>query len=113
MAGGDVYIAMNDDALALSVGDGSELQLGDMLSADVSDNGTLFSFSMDAGRYYAFAGEAMAEAQDDADNPMTPAMKEATQDVMSAMADMFDRMSLNVLLTQDGIVMEGVETLAE
>jgi len=113
MAGGDVYIAMNDDALALSVGDGSEMQLGDMLSADVSDNGTLFSFSMDAGRYYAFAGEAMAEAQDDADNPMTPAMKEATQDVMSAMADMFDRMSLNVLLTQDGIVMEGVETLAE
>jgi hypothetical protein len=113
MAGGDVYIAMNDDALALSVGEGAELRLADMLSADVADDGILFSFSMDAGRYYAFAGEAMAEAEDDSDNPMTPAMKQATQDVMSAMADMFDRMSLNVRLTQDGIVIEGVETLAE
>lgn len=113
MLGGDVYIAMNDDAVALSVGTGADSKLGAMLTADATDNGTLFSFGMDAGRYYAFAGEAMAEAQNDDDNPMSPAMQHATQEIMLAMADMFDRMSVDVRLTEDGIVMEGIETLAE
>ena len=84
-----------------------------MLTAEVTDTGTLFSFSLDAGRYYAFAGEAMAAAQDDADSSMTPAMQQASQEIMSAMSDMFDRMSVDIRLTEDGIVMDGVETLAE
>jgi hypothetical protein len=113
MMGGDIYVAMNDDAVAISVGDGAESKLGDMLTADAADDGTLISFSMDAGRYYAFAGEAMAEAQGDDDHPMPLAIQEATQEIMLAMADMFDRMSINVRLTEDGIVMEGIETLSE
>ena len=113
MMGGDAYVAMTDDAVAVSVGEGAETKLGDMLTADASDNGTLFSFGMDAGRYYAFAGEAIAQAQNDDDNPMTPAMQNATQEIMLAMADMFDRMSVDIRLTEVGIVMEGVETLAE
>jgi hypothetical protein len=113
MMGGDVYVAMNDDAVAISVGDGAESKLGDMLTADTADNGTFLSFSMDAGRYYAFAGEAMAEAQGDDDHPMPLAIQEATQEIMLAMADMFDRMTVDVRLTEDGIVMEGVETLSE
>jgi len=113
MMGGDVYLAMNDDAVAISVGDGAESKLGDMLTADAADDGTFFSFSMDAGRYYAFAGEAIAEAQGDDDNQMPPAIQEATQEIMLAMSEMFDRMSIDVRFTEDGIVMEGVETLAE
>ncbi len=113
MMGGDVYVAMNDDAVAMSVGNGAESKLGGMLTADTPDDRTFFSFSMDAGRYYAFAGAAMAEAQKDEDNPMSPAMQQATQEVMLAMAAMFDRMSVNVRFTEDGVVMEGVETLAE
>ena len=113
MMGGDVYIAMNDDAVAMSVGAGAELKLGDRLTADAADNGTLFSFGMDAGRYYEFTGEAIAQAQNDDDNPMTPEMQQATMEIMLAMADMFDRMSVDIRLTQDGIVMDGVETLAE
>ncbi len=113
MMGGDVYIALNDDALAMSVGQGADTKLAGMLTADVADNGTFFSFGMDAGRYYAFAAEAMAEAQNDDDNPMTPAMQQASQEIMSAMAAMFDRMSVDIRLTEVGIVMEGVETLAE
>ena len=113
MMGGDVYIALNDDALAMSVGQGADTKLAGMLTADVADNGTFFSFGMDAGRYYAFAAEAMAAAQNDDDNPMTPAMQQASQEIMSAMAAMFDRMSVDIRLTEVGIVMEGVETLAE
>ncbi len=113
MLGGDVYIAMNDDAVAMSVGDGAESRLGDMLTADAVDDGTFFSFSMDAGRYYAFAGEAMAEAQGDDDNEMPPAIQEAMQEIMLAMSEMFGRMSVDVRFTEDGIVMEGVETLSD
>jgi hypothetical protein len=113
MMGGDVYIAMNDDAVSISVGDAAETKLADMLTAEATDNGTFLSFSMDAGRYYAFAGEAMAAAQDDDDSSMTPAMQQASREILSAMSDMFDRMSVNIRLTEDGIVMEGVETLAE
>ena len=113
MLGGDVYIALQDDALAISVGQGAETKLAGMLTEDVTDNGTLFSFAMDAGRYYAFAAEAMAEAQNDDDNPMTPAMQQASQEIMSAMAAMFDRMTVDIRLTEEGIVMQGVETLAE
>jgi hypothetical protein len=113
MLGGDAYIAMTDDAVAVSVGDGAETKLGDMLTADAADNGTFFSFGMDAGRYYAFTGEAIALAQNDDDNPMTPAMQHATQEIMLAMADIFDRMSVDIRLTADGIVIEGVETLSE
>jgi hypothetical protein len=97
----------------VSIGDGAETKLGDMLTADAADNGTLFSFGMDAGRYYAFTGEAIALAQNDDDNPMTPAMQHATQEIMLAMADIFDRMSVDIRLTADGIVIEGVETLSE
>ncbi len=55
----------------------------------------------------------MVAAQDDDDSSMTPAMQQASQEIMSAMSDMFDRMSVDIRLTEDGIVMEGVETLAE
>ncbi len=113
MLGGDAYIAMNDEALAISIGDGAETKLSGMLTADAADDGILLSFGMDAARYYAFAGEAMAEAQNDDDNPMTPAMQQATQEIMLAMADMFDRMTADIRLTEDGIVMEGIETLTE
>jgi hypothetical protein len=113
MLGGDVYIAMNDDALAMSVGDGAEAELGDMLNADAEDNGTFFNFSMDAGRYYAFIGEAIAAADHDNDSPMTPNMQAAMEDMMSAIAEVYDRMSVDVRMTDDGIVIDSAVTLGD
>ncbi|MGI9272326.1 MAG: hypothetical protein ACR2QT_11160 [Woeseiaceae bacterium] len=113
MLGGDVYLAMTDDAVAMSVGDGAEDELGDMLSADAKENGTFFSFSMDAGRYYSFMGEAMAMAEDDDDNPMSPKFQAAMQDMMLAVAEIYDRMSVDVRFTEDGIVIDSGVTLGD
>ncbi|MGI9201694.1 MAG: hypothetical protein ACR2QL_11585 [Woeseiaceae bacterium] len=111
--GEDVYAALGDDALALSVGDNGQAKLGDMLVADASDNGTIFNFSMDANRYYTFIGEAMVQADDDDENPMSPAFQAAMQDVMLAIADMYDRMTVDMRVTNEGIVFDSVVILTE
>jgi len=112
--GEQVYAALGEDALALSVGDKGQARLGDMLVADASDNGTIFNFSMDANRYYTFIGEAMAQADDDDDeNPMSPKFQAAMQDVMLAIADMYDRMTVDMRVSEDGIVFDSVVILAE
>lgn len=113
MLGGDVYVAMTDDAVAMSVGDGAEDELGDMLSADAEENGTFFSFSMDAARYYSFIGEAMASADQDDDSPMSPKFNAAMQDMMLAIAEIYDRMSVDVRFTDDGIVIDSGVTLGD
>jgi len=102
----NVFLALTDDALAISIGEGVEAQLADMLAADAEENGTFLSFSMDAGRYYAFVGEAMAAADQDDDNPMPPEFQAAMQDVMLAIADIYDRMSADIRFTDKGIVMD-------
>ena len=102
----NVFLALTDDALAMSIGEGVEAQLADMLAADAEENGTFLSFSMDAGRYYTFIGAAMAAADQDDDSPMPPEIQAAMQDVMLAVADIYDRMSAAIRFTEKGIVMD-------
>ena len=111
--GGDVYVAMTDNALAMSVGDGAETELSGMLSADAEDNGLFFSFSMDAARYYAFMGEAIASAEPDAESPMSPEFRAAMQEIMLAIADIYERMSVDLRFTNDGVVIESEVTLGD
>jgi len=111
--GGDVYVAMTDDALALSVGDGAETELAQMLSADATNNGTFLSFSMDAARYYTFIGEAMALSEPDDEHAMSPEFQAAMQDMMLAIADIYDRMLVDVRFTDKGIVIDSSVTLRD
>lgn len=113
MVGSAIYAALSDDALAMSIGDGAESQLGTMLSADADDNGVFFNFSMDAERYYSFIGEAIAASKHDDDNEMSPEFQDAMQEVMLAIADMYDRMTLDMRFTSDGMVMDSTITLGE
>lgn len=113
MLGQEMYIAMNDTALALSVGDGAQAQLGEMLSAKATENGTFFSFSMDAARYYGFIAEAMATQQADAEDPMSPEFRQAMQEMMLAIAEIYDRISVDVRFSKDGVVMDSVVTLGD
>jgi hypothetical protein len=113
MLGSDVYAALSEDALALSIGEGAGAQLSSMLKADASDDGVFFNFSMDAERYYSFVGEAMAEAKNDDENPMTAVAQEAMQDIMLAIAEMYDRMSVDMRFTSDGIVIDSTVTLGD
>ncbi len=111
--GGDVYVAMTDDALALSVGDGAETELAQMLNADATNNGTFLSFGMDAARYYTFIGEAMALSEPDDEDEMTPEFRAAMQDMMLAVAEIYDRMLVDVKLTEKGIVIDSSVTLRD
>jgi hypothetical protein len=111
--GEQVYAALGEDALALSVGDKGHAKLADMLEAEAGENGTIFNFSMDANRYYTFIGEAMMQADNDDENPMSPKFQAAMQDVMLAIADMYDRMTVDMRVSEDGIVFDSVVILAE
>lgn len=114
----DVFVAMTDNALALSIGTGVEKELNGMLSADANDNGTFFSFSMDAGRYFAFIGEAieMSEQnleQNDEKDPMSPGFQAAMNDVMIAVSEFYDRMSVDMRFTDRGVEFDSSVTIRD
>jgi len=113
MMGGDVFAAMTDNAIALSVGDGAETALAGMLAAEAPDNGTLLSFSMDAARYYAFLGEAIALSEPDNEDPMSPEFQAAMRDMMLAVSNIYDRLSVDVRLTDKGIVIDSSVTIRD
>lgn len=107
------FAAMNDDALAVSVGENAESELGDVLEADAADPSPFASFSMDAARYYGFIGEAMSVTDGDDENAPTPEMQAAMQEVMAAIADVYDRMSVDVSFTERGIELDSSVTLQD
>ncbi len=113
MMGGDVFVALTDNALALSVGDGAETALPAMLAAEATNDGTFFSFSMDAARYYAFLSEAIALGEPDAENPMSPEFQAAMQEMMLAVSNIYDRLSVDVRFTDKGIVVDSSVTVRD
>jgi hypothetical protein len=68
---------------------------------------------MDAERYYSFMGEAIAAAEHDEDANTSPEFQDAMQEVMLAIADMYDRMTLDMRFTADGVVIDSTITLSE
>ena len=108
-----VFVALQDDGLALSFGDGMEDGLKGMLNADAEATGTFLSFSMDAGRYYSFIGEAMMLAEQDDESEMPPGMQAAMNDVMQAAGSFYDRMSADFRFTDRGIELDSVVTFQD
>ena len=107
------FVAMTDDALAISVGEDAETQIQDMLSADGANPPPFLSFSMDAARYYSFMGEAIAAGDSTDENAPTPELKTAMTEMMQAVSDLYNRMSGDVLFTENGIELHMTETLKD
>jgi len=97
------FAALTDSALAISVGEDAESKLEGMLDAEPSDPAPFMSFSVDAARYYAFLGEAIAAGEQGQEDAPSPELQAALQEVMLAVADVYDRMSADVLLTERGV----------
>ena len=114
MMGLSAHAALTDTAVAIAVGEDSAQDLGDMLGAQPSDTTPLASFSMDAARYYGFLGDAIAAAEpgEDEEAP-SPEMQAAMKDIMNAVASLYERMSVDILLTENGVEMKAVEHLAD
>ncbi len=106
------YVAMTDDALALSIGQGTEARLGDMLSAAIIEPHPFMSMEMDAARYYDFIAKAMVIEDDEEDE--TPAeLKAAIGEILVVVGDMFSRMTFQVEFTERGIEFPSTIELAK
>jgi hypothetical protein len=112
--GVDAYAAMTDDVVAIGVGENAAAKLAGMLQAKPSDPPPFASFSFDAARYYAFLGDAIAAAEPGDDEPeASPEMKAAVNDIMGLIAELYDRMVLEVLVTAHGAEIHSSVTLKD
>ncbi len=96
------YVAMTDNALAVSIGQGSEARLADMLSAAIVEPHPFMSTEMDTARYYEFIAKA-TDIDDDEEDPTPPELKAAIGDILDVVGDMFSRMSFQVEFTERGV----------
>jgi len=106
------YVAMTDTALAMSIGQGTEARLGDMLSAAVNEPHPFASMEMDAARYYEFISKTMV-IEDDEEDPTPPELKAAFGETMAAAGQVFSRMKVRVEFTERGIEFPSTIELSE
>ena len=107
------FAALADDALAISVGEDAASKVETVLVADAVDPSPFMSFSMDAARYYSFMGDAIAAGEAGGEDMPSPEMRAATQDMMTAIADLYDRMSADIMFTENGMEVRFTETLKD
>lgn len=108
------FAALSEDALSVSVGADAEANAEAMLSADIAKDKPLMSMSFDAKRYYQFIGEtAMADDESEEGEEMPLAMRTAIRDAMVSSGEMYERMAVNVHLTERGVEIDSRMTLAD
>ncbi len=115
-AGVTAFVALTQTALALAIGEDADKAIPAMLKAAPSDPPPFMSFSMDAARYYKFLAEAIAAAEppEGSDQPaQTPEMKQAVNDIMTVISELYDRIVVEVLLTPRGVEMPSTVTLQD
>jgi hypothetical protein len=112
--GFDAYAALTENALAIGLGENAERALVDMLAVKPDEAGPFMSFSMDAARYYSFIGDAVAMSeQDDDGKAPPPEIQAAVNDIMDVISELYDRMSVDVDLTERGIELNSSVTLKD
>jgi hypothetical protein len=109
----DAFAVLSDDAIAISVGDGAEAELEGMISAEAAAEAPFVSFSMDASRYYGFLGDAIAAGEADSEDAPSPKLQAALNEIMVAVADVYDRMSADVRFTPRGVEIDTSVTLKD
>lgn len=108
------HVAMTDNALAISLGQGTEARLAGMLAAAISKPHPFVSMEMDAAQYYELIAETMVfEEDDDEENPTPPELKAAIAELMTVLGDMFSRMTFQVEFTERGIEFPSTIVLSE
>ncbi len=114
----NIYAAMITDALAVSIGEGAESRVTEVLNAEPTEPPPFVSITMDAGKYYELIAESMLHDMQsletvDGNSPMTPEAQEAVRDAMIAVGEIYDRFVVDVLFTQNGVEVRSKVTLAE
>ena len=110
----DAFAALSEGAIAVSIGEEAESEAAEMLGAESPTPLPFMSFSMDAKRYYEFVGDAvMQQEESEESEPMPPEMRNAIRDIMVSSGDIYERMSVNVHLTERGVEVNTRMTLAD
>ncbi|NOX68115.1 MAG: hypothetical protein GXP15_02930 [Gammaproteobacteria bacterium] len=110
---GSAYVAMTDNALGMAVGTNAESDLTGFLVADGGAPPPVVSLHMDAGTYYEFLGEAMLVGGDEEPVETSAELLEAVSNVMTQVGDLLDRMSFNIVFTEQGIEFQSLVTLSD
>ena len=108
------FAALSTNALSVSLGEGAETNSADMLVAKSVKPTPIMSMNMDSARYYSMIGDAMSqETPGDSENEMPEAIRDAMRDVMILSGSMYERMSVEVQLTDRGVEINGVMKLSD
>ena len=105
-----VHVAMTDTALALSVGEGTEDRLGDMLDASAADPSPFMTIDMDAARYYKFISDSM---QADDSLEALPEMRESIEAMIATVQESVARMSVTIDFSENGVELNSTVRLAD
>ena len=108
------FAALSENGLSVSMGEGADANAEAMLTADVATSKPLISAAFDARRYYKFVGEAMMDEEAAEGGEQMPlAMRVAMRDAMVSSGEMYERMAVNVHLTERGVEVNTSMTLAD
>jgi hypothetical protein len=111
---GQAFAALTNSGLAVALGESAEREAEAALQADVSSPQPLMSLSMDAARYYDFVAESVMQAEDsEEEEPMPLEFREAMRDVVVSSSKVYERMLMNVHVTDRGIEIDSRVTLAD
>ncbi len=108
------FIALSESAMSIAMGAGASGNAEAMLAAKGLDSKPFFSFVMDTDRYYDFVGKAVMEGEPaEGEEPMSEEMRAAIRDAMISSGELYERMTINVHLTERGIEVGSRMTLAD
>jgi hypothetical protein len=106
----EAFVAMTDNALAISLGSDGADKLVKMLAADFAEPAPFISVFMDTGRYYEFVADTMQLAQNE---KSSPELVTAVSELMISMADWFGKATFDVNFTEKGLEMQSTIEIAE
>lgn len=106
-----VHVALSDSALGISVGDGTEDGLGDLLASDNSDRRPFMYGEMDASAYYEFVNDSMTGG----DNGLAEMaeIQAAISAMNTASSALMDRINFSINFTENGVEFESGLTLKD
>ncbi len=101
----EAFAALSSNGLSVAVGKDAESKAADTLVADSANPAPFMSMSMDAERYYALIAESMSQNDDDEDVP--EAIRDALRDAMLVGGSMYERMLFDIRFTERGVELGG------
>lgn len=108
------FVALSNVGISVAMGEGSAENSEAMLVADVEMPPPFVSFSMDSKRYYDFVGDALMQEDESEDGESEPlALRTAMRDVMVSSGELYERVSVNVHLTERGVEIGSRMTLSD